>query len=180
MRAGRLEQCDIPQRLYDHPGSLFVAGFIGSPAMNLVRSQCARRAALSATLGAAELRLPRTLVERCPRLREHVGREVILGIRPECIEDAAFAPTANGSCVDVDVSLAEPMGAELIAYFPMAVESVGRRGDAFELVSPETAATTLTARLNPRSSARAGGRIRLAVDVERLHFFDGETEQAIS
>ena len=130
--------------------------------------------------GPAVTQLPRTVLERCPRLREHLGRDVILGIRPENIEDARFAPSANGSCVDVDVSLAEPMGAEVIAYFPMAVESVSGRGDALELVSPETAATTLTARLNPRSAACAGGRIRLAVDVERLHFFDVETEQAIS
>jgi multiple sugar transport system ATP-binding protein len=181
MRDGRLEQCDVPQRLYDRPVSLFVAGFIGSPAMNLVRSQVREEGGvLSVAFGDCELRLPRTVLERCPRLREHLGREVILGIRPECIEDAEFAPSANGSCIDVDVSLAEPMGAEVIAYFPMAVESIGRRGDAIEFASPETAATTLTARLNPRSAACAGGRIRLAVDVERLHFFDGETEQAIS
>ena len=181
MRAGRLEQCDLPQRLYDRPSSLFVAGFIGSPAMNLVRSQVREQnGVLSVGFGESELQLPRTVVERCPRLREHLGRDVILGIRPENIEDAAFVPSPNGCCVDVDVSLAEPMGAELIAYFPMAVESVGRRGDVFELVSPESSATTLTARLNPRSGAHAGGRIRLAVDVERLHFFDSETERAIS
>ena len=134
----------------------------------------------SVGFGGCELQLPRTVLERCPRLREYHGRDVILGIRPENIEDAAFVPSPNGSCLDVDVSLAEPMGAEVIAYFPMAVESVGGRAHALELVAPETEATTLTARLNPRSAACAGGRIRLAVDVERLHFFDGETEQALS
>ena len=85
----------------------------------------------------------------------------------------------NGSSLDVDISLAEPMGAEVIAYFSMAAEAINGRGDVLELVTPEAAAATLTARLNPRSAARTGKRIRLAVDVDRLHFFDAETEQAI-
>jgi multiple sugar transport system ATP-binding protein len=76
------------------------------------------------------------------------------------------------------VSLAEPMGAEVIAYFPLAVEQIGGRGKYLERVA-QGDAPTLTARLSPRSSARTGERIRLAVDVERLHFFDGTTEQAV-
>ena len=93
MRAGRLEQCDVPQKLYDRPANLFVAGFIGSPAMNLVHSRLTEEdGALSAAFGDTELHLSRTLLDRRPHLRDHVGRSLILGIRPEDIEDAAFAP----------------------------------------------------------------------------------------
>ncbi len=180
MRAGRVEQCDVPQRLYDRPANLFVAGFIGSPAMNLVHSRLTEEnGALSVAFGNTELHLSRTLLERRPQLRDHVGRSVILGVRPEDIEDAAFVPGMNGASLDVDISLAEPMGAEVIAYFSMAAEAIHGRGDVFELVTPEAAAATLTARLNPRSVAQTGKRLRLAVDVDRLHFFDAETEQAI-
>ena len=177
MRDGRLEQCDVPQRLYDRPENLFVAGFIGSPAMNLVRCRLeAGASAPSIDLCGTTVALTPSVLSRHPRLREHVGRSVIVGIRPEDLADAALLPNANGSCLDVDVALAEPLGAELIAHFPLPgntppAESTG----ALE----ETAERTLTARLSPLSSARAGRRLRLAVNVDRLHFFDEETEQRI-
>jgi multiple sugar transport system ATP-binding protein len=182
MRDGRLEQCDVPQRLYDHPANLFVAGFIGSPAMNLIRSRLSGdEGSLSVDLGGTSLPLTPSLLERCPGLRQHLGRDVIVGIRPEDFEDAALVAGSNGLCVDVECALAEPMGAEVIAHFPLPVSSVGPSSTVLELGAPEqTAGATLTARLNPLSSARAGKPLRLAVNVERFHFFDEETEQAIS
>jgi multiple sugar transport system ATP-binding protein len=171
MRDGRLEQCDVPQALYDRPANVFVAGFIGSPAMNLVPTRLSDDAgALSVDLCGTSVLLPSSLLARRPQLREHAGRDVVVGIRPEHFEDAAFVPGANGSCLDVDCALAEPMGAELIAHFALGTTARGGELGAQE---------TLTARLNPQSTARAGGRLRLAVDVERLHFFDAETERAI-
>jgi multiple sugar transport system ATP-binding protein len=176
MRDGRLEQCDVPQRLYDRPANLFVAGFIGSPAMNLVRTRLTGdERAPSFDLGGTSLALTPGLLERRPGLREHLGRGVIVGIRPEDFEDAALVAGSNGSCVDVEVTLAEPMGPELIAHCPLPSASNGER-EALELAT----AQTLTARLSPLSTARAGGRLRLAVNVDRLHFFDEETERAIS
>src|SRR5205085_1899208 len=125
MRDGRLQQVDRPQILYDRPVNLFVAGFIGSPAMNLVHSRLAASdGAVHAELGPARLRLPQGVLERRPALASYVGRDVILGIRPEDLEDAAFAPDANGSAIDVRVSLAEALGAELIAHFPLAARPV--------------------------------------------------------
>jgi multiple sugar transport system ATP-binding protein len=182
MRDGRLEQCDIPQRLYDQPANLFVGGFIGSPAMNLVRSRLTGEGdSLSLDLGGTPIHLTRSVLERCPRLRSQLGRGVIVGIRPEDFEDAALVAASNGSCLDVDVALAEPMGAEVIAHFPLPVSSAGARSNLLELVDPQGGTgSTLTACLSPRSSARAGARLRLAVDVDRLHFFDEETEQALS
>src|SRR4051794_37003173 len=198
MRDGRLEQCDVPQGLYDHPNNLFVAGFIGSPAMNLVHSTLASDDGgrdLSVDLGGTQLHLPDSLLQRRPGLHAHAGRAVILGVRPEDIEDAALVPSANGSCLDVDVTLAEPMGAEVIAHFSVAADPVTESDslaalvtaagtdDArryLQLVSADSKGrATLTARLSPRSGARTGAPLRLTVDVERLHFFDGETEDAI-
>jgi multiple sugar transport system ATP-binding protein len=170
MRDGRLEQCDVPQRLYDEPANLFVAGFIGSPAMNLVRTRLSEDdGALAVDLCGTRVPLTRTLLDRRPRLREHVGRDVVVGIRPEILEDAAVLAGTNGCCLELDCALAEPMGAEVIAHFPVGARDAELGAQA-----------TLTARLSPLTSARAGRRLRLAVDVDRLHFFDETTEQAIS
>jgi multiple sugar transport system ATP-binding protein len=155
MRDGRLEQCGAPQALYDRPANTFVAGFIGSPAMNLLRSRLtAENGSLYAAFGAARLRLPPATHER---LRGRAGSEVILGVRPEDLEDAAFVPDANGSAVDLTVALAETMGAEVVAHLDDG----------------------LVARLSPRSTAATGAPLRVAVDVERLHFFDPESQAAI-
>jgi multiple sugar transport system ATP-binding protein len=177
MRDGRLEQCDVPQRLYDRPENLFVAGFIGSPAMNLVRSRLGTDGgAPSIELCGTTIPLTPSLLSRRPGLRAYLGRDVIVGIRPEDFEDAAFVPSANGSCLDLDCALAEPMGAELIAHFSVA-GSLG--GDRTVGTLGETAGATLTARLTPLSSARAGRPLRLALNVDRMHFFDEKSEQQI-
>ena len=182
MRDGRLEQCDVPQRLYDEPTNLFVAGFIGSPAMNVFRTRLsAEEEAPCFDLGGTTLTLTRGLLERRPRLRQHLGREVIVGIRPEDLEDAALVANSNGSCLDVEVTLAEPMGPEVIAHCPLPTTARVPAGAGPELLAPgDAGGQTLTARLSPLSTARTGGRLRLAVNVDRLHFFDAETEQAIS
>jgi multiple sugar transport system ATP-binding protein len=170
MRDGRLEQADDPRRLYARPDNTFVAGFIGSPAMNLLRSRLVNGAGPPAIeLGPHRLPLPDSLLARRRSLSEYVGRELVVGIRPEDIEDAAFAPTAPPeSQLDVTVALAEPMGAETIAHLHVN----GERTDVLEEAA-------LVARLNPRTSAETGSRVRIAVDVERLHFFDQETEAAL-
>jgi multiple sugar transport system ATP-binding protein len=174
MRDGRLEQCDRPQALYDRPANLFVACFIGSPAMNIVRTNLREdERGLAVDLGGTAIALGSGLLSRRPSLRDHVGRGVVVGIRPEHFEDAALVAGANGSCVDVDCALAEPMGAELIAH--VSLDGIENDRELTPLGTP----ATLTARLSPQSSARSGGRLRLAVDVERLHFFDAETEEAI-
>jgi multiple sugar transport system ATP-binding protein len=182
MRDGRLEQCDVPQRLYDQPANLFVAGFIGSPAMNIVRTRLTDDGdAPCFDLGGTTLTLTPGLLARRPSLRDHLGREVIVGIRPEDFEDAALSGSANGSCLDVEVTLAEPMGPEVIAHCPLPSAGLGPAGPAPELLAPGApAGQTLTARLSPLTGARTGGQLRLAVNVDRLHFFDAETEQAIS
>ena len=116
---GSSSRSDAP-RLYEHPVNLFVAGFIGSPAMNLVHSQLAERDGnLFVDFGPASLRIPESLLSARPSLRGYAGKPVIAGLRPEDTEDVSFVPSANGSTLDVDLALAEPMGAELICWPPM-------------------------------------------------------------
>jgi multiple sugar transport system ATP-binding protein len=187
MREGQLEQVDTPQALYARPRNLFVAGFIGSPAMNFVSSTLvAENGSVYARLGESRLRLPESAA-RATRTEQLVGRPVILGVRPEDIEDVAYAPSPDpASTLDVTVSLAEPMGAEVIAHFDLGVPPVHTR-ELEQLaedvdVGPATAGgerTSMVARLNPRSAAHPGGPIRLAVDAERVHLFDPETERAV-
>jgi multiple sugar transport system ATP-binding protein len=167
MRNGLLVQCDVPRELYQRPADLFVATFIGSPAMNLVRSPLvAENGDVRVRIGDAALRLPRDVLDRHPSLQQHVGRDVVVGIRPEDVEDAALLPSPNGAAIlDVRVALAESTGAEVIAYFPVHTAN----GEA-----------TLTARLSPRTRAETGGPLRVAIDADRLHFFDPETELAIA
>jgi multiple sugar transport system ATP-binding protein len=158
MRDGVLQQVDTPHALYERPANLFVAGFIGSPAMNLVPGRLSE--SMSVPLGGEELRLPESLLSRRPGLRRHAGSEVVVGIRPEDIEDAAFVPSSNGNVLDVRVSRAEPLGAEVIAHFALG----GLAG---------------TARLNPRSRAATGEPLRVAIDLDRLHFFEPQSGAAI-
>jgi multiple sugar transport system ATP-binding protein len=196
MRDGRVQQVDSPQVLYERPANLFVGGFIGSPAMNFIRSRLtSENGAVFVDVGQTKLRLPDRLAGQHPSLGRYVGKELIVGIRPEDIEDAAFVPSANGSAFDVRVTLAEPMGAEVIAHFPIAADSVlhsdtmvaARGGDEKEDAGRllqlaggrDTGEVVLTARLNTRSRAQSGEPLRVAVDVERLHFFDADTEEAI-
>jgi multiple sugar transport system ATP-binding protein len=184
MRNGRLQQVDVPQVLYDRPANTFVAGFIGSPAMNLLRARLGGDdGALSVELGEVLFPLPRSVLTRRPGLAGHVGQEIVVGIRPEDIEDAALLPSANGASLPVRVTLAEALGAEVIAHFPLggSVEPVtaGIASETPPLEQVEDAGPLLTARLSPRSAARTGQPLRVAVDVERLHFFDPETDEAI-
>jgi multiple sugar transport system ATP-binding protein len=184
MRDGRLQQVDIPQVLYDRPANAFVAAFIGSPAMNLLRARVTGGdGAASVELGEVVLPLPSSLVARRPGLARYAGQEVVVGIRPEDIEDASLVPSANGSSVPVRITLAEALGSEVIAHFPLGGEvepvTVGGAPDSPSLEAATDSGVLLTARLSPRSGARSGQPLRVSIDVERLHFFDPETDQAI-
>jgi multiple sugar transport system ATP-binding protein len=131
--------------------------------------------------------VPAPVVALRPRLAEHIGSEVIVGIRPEDIEDAALVPSANGASLDVRVTLAEALGAEVIAHFPLAARSAAGSASLVAALGTESplldavaeGGTVLTARLGPRTKARSGEPLRISVDVERLHFFDPQSEEAI-
>jgi multiple sugar transport system ATP-binding protein len=192
MREGRLEQVNTPQALYQRPVNLFVASFIGSPAMNLVRSRLeVDDGRLLTWLGPMGLPLPPSMLDERPGLRRSLGADVVLGIRPEAFEDARFSHgVPDEHVIDVDVSLAESLGAEVIVHFelesaPVRPSEVGAETNGTadgipiaELVTNRGRAP-LTARVDPRTSAETGGALRLALDVGRLHFFDPETQRAL-
>jgi multiple sugar transport system ATP-binding protein len=170
MRDGRILQVDAPQRLYERPRDLFVAGFIGSPAMNLV----------PATIDGDEVHFGqfRAPLEDGRRPRPGSPRQVVLGMRPESFEDAAFTPR-DLPTIDIGVVVLEELGSDAHVFFhvdapritPEAIEAEGE--DDASLVAEEAA--LLNARVDPRTDARVGSRLRLAVDPARFHFFEPET-----
>ncbi len=166
MRDGRIQQVDTPQALYRDPVNLFVASFIGSPAMNLVEA--------TVTGDGVEY-----AGQRIPVPSEHrpaATGKVVLGIRPESFEDAAFADPALPQ-LQVEVAVLEELGADSHVIYPVAAPSIAmediRRTEEQLLLAGE--GTVFTARVDPGTSARAGQALRLAVDPAGFHYFDLET-----
>ena len=192
MRGGVLQQFDSPQALFERPRNLFVAGFIGSPAMNLVEATLERADGVWVTFGSHRLRVPEELLAARPAVVRAIGRPVALGIRPDDIEDAALAPDAPADArLPVHVDLRETLGREAYIHFvvdapPVLTEDTKELAADTDLASLEelerTAATRTTrfvASVSAKTRAVEGGRAELAVDVGGLHFFDPETGDAI-
>ncbi|WP_347351885.1 sn-glycerol-3-phosphate ABC transporter ATP-binding protein UgpC [Intrasporangium sp.] len=189
MRRGVLQQIAPPQTLYDHPENLFVAGFIGSPAMNFLPATVhAAPGGHTLTTGSQTLALPEAVLARRPALAAYVDREVVVGIRPEDIDDAALAGPREGATLSGDVELVEPLGSDILVHLLVDAPQVSRAEGMSELVELSADAggadlpagrTRVVARFNPRSTVRIGDRALVAVDTERLHFFDGATGAAI-
>jgi multiple sugar transport system ATP-binding protein len=189
IRKGVLQQADTPQFLYDHPRNLFVAGFIGSPAMNMVEADLIRSdGAMFVEYGGARLEVPAKVVDARPDLKAFEGRRVIVGIRPEDMEDASVASDAPPSRrFRSTVILREALGADVLIHFHVAAppvltedarELAGDVGqEALQAVEQLSRAgeSTFLARLSPRTGAREGTEIELVVDVDRFHFFDPES-----
>jgi multiple sugar transport system ATP-binding protein len=182
MRKGVLQQVDAPQRLYDRPTNLFVAEFIGSPAMNLVSATLEREGdGLSAVFGSYRLALDRALVATRPALSSWVDKETILGFRPEDLEDAAIARERRpGDALPIVVDIREDVGSEVYVHFDLDVPAV-RRADVIEAKDKELVpiASPFVARLSRGTAARERESFTLAVDTERLHFFDSDTGDGI-
>ncbi len=161
MRDGVLQQIDSPQNLYDHPANMFVAGFIGSPAMNFFEAK------LDQSNGRLMVAIEDSFAvpippDKAASLSGHVGRSVSFGIRPEDIHDAHFVPRGvdESARVHTKVNVVEPMGSEIYAY----VEQGGRE---------------FIGRFDPRSDARTGNTIEVVLDMGKMHIFDRENEQAL-
>ncbi len=190
MRDGVLQQFDVPQMLYDRPENLFVAEFIGSPAMNLVGADLVRAdGALAIEFGEHRLPVGDELVNARPALRAFEGKPVILGIRPEDLEDASLVESsANGRGLPAVIDIREDMGSEVYVHFGSGGRPV-RGADVAAAVGKEAIEATqeqtkekgslFVGRLDRNTRAREGAKIELVVDTERLHFFDPETGQGI-
>src|SRR5689334_3074866 len=170
MRAGHVLQVDTPTTLYSRPADLFVAGFIGTPAMNLVE---ARLDGDEVAFGSNRLPLD---ARRRPAARD--GR-VVLGIRPEAFEEASQARPGLPT-MDATVSVLEELGSDAHVFFPVDAAAAGDARAAAGQAEPLAGEGTLfTARVEPDTSARVGDRLRLAVDPARFHFFDPETGRSL-
>ncbi len=186
MRKGELQQVAPPQELYDQPDNLFVGGFIGSPAMNMVEASLEHaNGGLAVTLGSQRIALGDETLSRRPALRSYEGKPMILGIRPEDLEDAALeTDTPADRRLQGTVELREALGAEIMVHF---------RTDARQAVTDETRelqkdvgapdtptlahgdGATMVGRFGARSTIREGDAVEVAVDTRALHFFDPET-----
>ena len=170
MRDGRVLQVDTPTTLYSRPADLFVAGFIGTPAMNLVE---ARLDGDEVVFGSN--RLPLAAARR-PAVRD--GR-VVLGIRPEAFEEASLARPGLPA-IDADVTVLEELGADAQVFFSVDAAPAGDAKAAAGQAEPLAGDGTLfTARVEPDTTVRVGDRVRLAVDPARFHFFDPETGRSL-
>jgi len=182
MRDGTLQQVDRPERVYQRPANRFVAGFIGSPAMNMVSGRLSRaNGNLTVRFGENSFPIEDEVIAERPSLRAHEGKDVILGIRPEDFEDAAFVADAPPErTIATVVSLREALGSEVLVHFPLAAPAA-RTADADELVEPlGDVSSTLIARVDPQTAAREGEPLRLVVNTRRLHFFEPESGAAIA
>ena len=181
LKDGYLQQVDTPQNLYDHPVNVFVAAFIGSPSMNLFEAQVQLSGDVgTVTLGSHVLALSPECLVKYPGLRSYDGRTVIVGIRPEDYEDAELAPDVPESqWITSKVTLLEALGSEIMAHFHVDAPRVDS-GDP-DAVEEKTGSGQANAvgRFNPRSRARMGEEIKIAISTENLHFFDIDTRQSI-
>ncbi len=161
MKDGYVQQINTPQALYERPCNMFVAGFIGSPQMNFINARVERRGdEIHLLFGKHDIKLPEGKAKKLDGT-DYIGKEVIMGIRPESVHDEpAFLEQMSDSVVDAKVELVENLGSETYLY--LVIDEVD-----------------FTARVNPRTKARAGDSIKVAFDTNRIHLFDKETEKTI-
>jgi multiple sugar transport system ATP-binding protein len=180
MRAGVLQQCDRPQTLYARPANLFVAAFIGSPAMNLFEATLSEDAA-TLRLGSQSFELPAAVREAHPDLARFKGQRLVVGLRPEDLPVA----TDEGPSFAGRVEAVEALGSELLVHF--SIDATRISGEEVGLDEGEELAEAAidivgegVARVEPRAQVRTGDLARLRVFPERLHFFDPETHEALA
>ena len=163
MKDGVIQQVDSPVNLYNKPNNMFVAGFIGSPQMNLIEAEIKKNGSdVVVAIGEYNIKLTDTKAKAVED-GGYIGKSVMMGIRPEDLHDEeAFIATAGpGATIDADVEVTELLGAEIFLYLSVAGQSV-------------------TARVNPRSMAKAGDKIKIALDINKIHIFDKDTEKVVT
>jgi multiple sugar transport system ATP-binding protein len=181
LRDGRLQQVDTPQALFDAPVNLFVAGFIGSPAMNFVTAELVQDGGPAVAFAGYKLSVPSSVLSAKPGLDGYFGREIILGVRPSDFEDASLADS-SWPRLQVSAGVTEELGSEIHVIFTIDAPPVehasiaeaakGDEGEDETAVALAGGKSVWTARVAARSSARPGSPVELAVDTSNLHFFD--------
>jgi multiple sugar transport system ATP-binding protein len=199
---GVLQQVAPPQELYRRPANLFVAGFIGSPAMNLLDARLERGdGGADAVFGSHRLRVPDSVLQENPALEQYLGRKVILGLRPENLEDASLLHDPDPeSVIELPVELREELGSEVhvhcavgdrpestVSSEPADAGGSAAGTDVAGLAEVPHAAEAaealrrvlLVARMDPRTTVREGEAAKIAVNLAALHFFDPDTGERI-
>ena len=163
MKDGFIQQVDTPQNLYDYPANLFVGSFIGSPQMNFFNAKLVKKAdGVWAEFGDNAIKVPDAKIRKLVD-ESYIGKEVVMGIRPENIHDEErFLSTADGNLVEAKVEVVELMGSETYLY----LKTTGKDGN-------------VVARVDPRSASRTGNTVKVAFETNRLHFFDKDSELSI-
>jgi multiple sugar transport system ATP-binding protein len=193
IKKGELQQVESPQNLFNHPGNLFVAGFIGSPSMNFVSSKLEESdGGLKITIGSQPVSIPQEVVSNRPALKGFVNKEVIVGIRPQDFEDAALEQDSPTEArIRARVDLLEALGTESLVHFDvdapvvvteemkeLAADVGGEEVEKLEERAKE-GRNEFVAQLDPRSKAGEGRDIELSLDTDRLHFFDPDSGRGI-
>ncbi len=162
MKDGLIKQVDTPQKLYDEPVNIFVTGFIGTPHLHSLHGSLEKRGNdVYFIYEGNALKLPADKAKN-PALAEYIGKEVVAGLRPECIyDDALNLANCEGATLNAYVDVTELMGAEIYLYL-----NIGEEGK-------------MTARVNSRSTTRAGDTIKIGFDMTRMHIFDKDTERCV-
>ncbi len=163
MKDGFIQQVDSPQSLYERPDNLFVAGFIGSPQMNFINVAAEKRGNdVYLNFGANSIKLTEGKAKKLDS-SEYIGKEMIMGVRPEAIHDeAAYIESMPECVVDSEVEVIEMLGSETLLY-----------------MSIDGATTNIIAKVNPRTKARSGDKIKVTIDSNKIHLFDKDTERTI-
>ncbi|MCR5458147.1 MAG: sn-glycerol-3-phosphate ABC transporter ATP-binding protein UgpC [Clostridiales bacterium] len=182
MKDGVIQQVDSPQSLYDNPVNLFVAGFIGTPQMNFINGTLERDddGFVYLHFGEIRIRLPEEK-GNADEIKPYIEKEVIAGVRPECIVDTPMQIAAmQEASFDAYCDVTELMGAEIYLYLiANKVEVDEKLAERKNVVIDKSGEQKLIARVSPRSTVRAGDTVTLAIDTTRMHLFDKETEKAI-
>jgi multiple sugar transport system ATP-binding protein len=192
MRRGRVEQLDPPHDLYGRPRSVFVAGFIGSPAMNLAEVTLEEQeGALFVRLGESRLRISETRVDERPGIVRYAGRRVIIGIRPEHMSDAELGPaSSDADCMSATCELREEVGSDVYLHFrlpvaPVVTDDIQELSDEIGiqpvrgLADSAAAGSRFIARVSTETEAREGLVARIRLDTRWLHFFDPASGEGI-
>ncbi len=184
IRKGVLQQIDTPREIYLYPKNIFVAGFIGSPAMNFVYADIKTSTKGTTLIFGNDKILAKDAPEA---LKEYEGKEIVLGIRPEAFEDSVYANKKEFTEeINIDVSLLEQLGSDTYIHFfkdikPVQTEAIEEiLADEGEDISVLGTQTKFIARINPNATIEEGQNINLAIDPTKLHYFDPETGTAIT
>jgi multiple sugar transport system ATP-binding protein len=181
LKGGVLQQVDSPQTLYDRPDNVFVAAFIGSPSMNLLESHLGGTDGnYTVEIGSQTIALDPSLFESRPALAGYADKAVVVGIRPEDLDDTAINTDHPGDQrIRVDVELVESLGSEVLVHFAIDA-AAATTGDPDAIEEVTAAGTTMCiAKLDPHTDVRLGANTELGLHTRRMHFFDPDTGHAI-